>query len=240
MRTRWAVALLFLTTAMPKEGKAQVYQFATPPPAVNASAAAWQIASVPIEFNGLVYQPTAFVRPFDGNVMTQVGVFDSVPIYADATLEPFSIVYVPVARGMRTYERERAGELAGTTGSQTPSMPVQPVSAISLPPLPLATSGVRDTREPSSARAIEVRTAPAAPSRVESLPHPRATDGVWIPFDGAKWYSAGEAVPYSPERFVQVGSYRGFAVYRERHRRNAREIWVTVVADGPLAPYARR
>src|SRR5262249_1159681 len=133
MRARWVVAVLFLATVMPNVGKAQVFQFATPPPQVNASAAWWQIESVPIQFNGVVYIPRGLVRPFDGNVMTQVGTFDRVPVYADATLEPFSMLFVPVARGMRTYERQRSGDLAGTTGSQAPSMPVQPTSALTPP-----------------------------------------------------------------------------------------------------------
>ena len=204
MRVRWAAALLFVTTLMPIVGNAQVYRFATPPPQVTAAAAPWQIASQPIFVDGLVYVPTALLRQFDGNVMTQVGVFDGVPLYADATLEPFSVVYVPVARGMRTYERRRAGEIAGTTGSRTPTLP-----------RPMRT-------------------------RVESLPEPRATDGVWIRYDGAKWYSNGAAAPYSPDRFVRIGTYHGFPVYRERTGRGSRDIWVSVVQDGPVAPYARR
>ena len=219
MRTRWAVAVLFVVASLPNVGNAQVYQFATPPPTANASAAWWQVESAPIQVNGIVYVPTAFVRPFDGNVMTQVGRFDHVPVYADATLEPFSVLYVPVARGMRTYERQRTGKIAGTTGSRTPALPVAPVTAVVAP----------------------APSVPAKPerTRVETVPMPRATDGVWIRYDGAKWYSDGEAAPYTPERFTQIGSYHGFPVYRER-RSSATDIWVSVVQDGPVAPYAKR
>lgn len=239
MRARWAATVLFVAIVMLNVGKAQVYQFATPPPQVNASAAWWQIESVAIQFNGVVYVPTGLVRPFDGNVMTQIGAFDQVPVYADATLEPFSILYVPVARGMRAYERERNGDLSGTTGSQAPAMPVQPVSAptprqaASLPPpSAVATSGT-PTPVVTNVTRTPVRT------RVETIPQPRTSDGVWILYDGARWYSDGEAVPYTPERFARIGSYHGFPVYRDRNR-DAHAIWVAVVQDGPVAPYAKR
>jgi|SRR5581483_1420776 len=232
MAARWAAAVLFVTTLMPFVGNAQVYRVATPAPQVTAAAAPWQIESAPILFNGIVYYPTALVRQFDGNVMTQVGVFDRVPVYADATLEPFSVLYVPVARGMRTYERRRAGDVAGTTGSQAPTLPVDPVSRSE--DRALGTTGAVTVTTPSTTNSpAPIRT------RVESLPQPRATDGVWIRYDGARWYSDGEAAPYTPDRFTQIGSYHGFPVYRERGGQS-RDIWVAVVQDGPVAPYARR
>ena len=50
------------------------------------------------------------------------------PTKADTTLEPFSIVLVPISRGlMQPYERLRRGHLAGTTGSRPPALPVQVV-----------------------------------------------------------------------------------------------------------------
>jgi hypothetical protein len=247
MRTRRAAAVLFVATLVPKVGSAQVYQFATPPPEVTASTAAWQIAGAPILVDGIVYYATALVRPFDGNVMRQVGVFDGVPVYADATLEPFSVVYVPVARGMRTYERQRSGDLAGTTGSQAPSMPIEPITGIRSDERAVATNGHVQVamRAPMAAIGdVPARAANIAPihplrTRVESVPRPRDNDGVWIEYEGAKWYSDGAAVAYRPERFVRVGTYRGFPVYRERDGAS-HDIFVAVVHDGPLAPYAKR
>ena len=78
------------------------------------------------------------------------------------------------------------------------------------------------------------------PTHVETIPPPRETDGVWIRYDGETWYSDGPAVPFTADRFTRVGTYRGFPVYRERDGARAREIWVSVVQDGPLAPYSRR
>ena len=239
MRSGWVVVVLFVATLIPTVGMAQVYQFAPPPPQVTAASAEWQINGVPIQVDGVVYQPTALVRPFDRNVMTQVGVFDGVPVYADSTLEPYSILYVPVARGMRTYERIRSGNLADTTGSRTPSFPVELDSGLRSAPAAVGTSGSFVERKPVPS------VTPNVPTRrvvgpVESLPLPRATDGVWIRYDGAKWYSDGEAASYSAERFTQVGTYAGFAVYRERNNMASRHIWVAAVKDGPLAPYVKR
>ncbi len=54
---------------------------------------------------------------FSGDQMVRTGYYNGVPLYADTTIEPYSVVLVPVGRGqMRPYERIRDGELAGTTG----------------------------------------------------------------------------------------------------------------------------
>jgi hypothetical protein len=116
-----SVAVLF-----PISGNAQVYQFRSPAPEVTAAGAVWQVNSVPIVVDGLIYYPTRAFRMFDGQVMAQIGLFEGVPVYADATIEPGSIVYVPIGRDrMREYERRRDRELAGTTGSRAPSFPVE-------------------------------------------------------------------------------------------------------------------
>jgi hypothetical protein len=46
-------------------------------------------------------------------------------------------------------------------------------------------------------------------------------------------------VSFSPDRFVPIGAHRGFPVYREKSG-DPDTIYVTVVADGPIAPYRRR
>jgi hypothetical protein len=138
-----AVAVLF-----PKTGSSQVYQFRTPPPEVTAAAADWQVNSEPVLVGGLVYYPTRGFRFFDGYVMAQIGLFDRVPVYADTTLEPYSVLYVPIGRDrMREYERRRDGDLAGTTGSRAPSFPVQSPSRQAL--RPVRAIGTAGTVEPS-------------------------------------------------------------------------------------------
>src|SRR3954466_53234 len=117
--------VLTVTLLIPTLGNAQVFQFRTPPPDVSAASAAWQINSDPIVVGGLTYYPTRGFLLFDGQIMAQTGSFDGVPVYADTTIEPYSELYVPLGGGrMRVYERRRERELAGTTGSHTPSFPV--------------------------------------------------------------------------------------------------------------------
>jgi hypothetical protein len=110
-------------------GIAQVYQpqvYQVPPPAPRVAANAdWQLRGDPVFYAGDFYYPTGPNVFFDGNVMKRSGEHQGVPLYVDATLEPYSVVYVPIGRNlMRPYERRRAGELAGTIGSRTPSFPI--------------------------------------------------------------------------------------------------------------------
>ena len=74
---------------------------------------------------------------------------------------------------------------------------------------------------------------------VESIPRPSGTNGIWLYFNGGRYYSAGAAVPFSPDRFTLVGQHEGFPVYRDKNG-NANEIWVAVInGGGPVAPYLR-
>src|SRR5436190_19836150 len=76
-------------------------------------------------------------------------------------------------------------------------------------------------------------------THVETVVRPAGNSGVWLTYDGARWYSAGAAMPFVPDRFTPVGEYRGFPVYRANSGDQNR-IWVSVVQDGPLAPYEKR
>ena len=254
--------VLTLTLLLPKTGSAQAYAYGTPPPQVTAATAPWQAADAPIIVDGLVFFPTRGFRFFDANVMTQSGIYEGVPVYADVTIEPYSIVYVPISRTtMRAYERRRNGALAGTTGSRTPSFPVEIASdtvlattrraeaaaalaAVDAAAPPVGTSGII-AGAPSSTTA----TRPMPPdrpepsrTRVEIAPsvRPSGPNGVWLMYDGARWYADGSAVPFSPDRFEPIGEYRGFPVYRAKHGEKKNAIWVSVVKDGPVAPYSRR
>lgn len=248
------VPSLVLTVAVvfPKMGNAQVYQFRTPAPEVTAASAAWQVNSNPIVVESTIYYPTREYRLFDGQVMAQIGLYQSVPIYADTTLEPWSIVYVPVGSNrMRAYERLRDRELAGTTGSRAPWFAVKPSSAgtpvtqatTPTPPSEERIVGTAGTIVPSAVGAMATPRVPdrLRPTRatLESIPRPRGTNGVWLEFKGARWYSSGAAVPFIPQRFIPIGEHRGFPVYREKSDDRDR-IWVLVVQDGPLAPYEKR
>lgn len=247
MRASTLGVVLFVAVLFPTVGKAQVYQFRTPPPEVTAATAAWQVSGEPILVQGIRNYPTREYRMFDGQVMAQIGVYQGVPVYADTTLEPYSVVYVPVGtQRVRAYERLRDRELAGTTGSRVPAFPVVSPSA----PVPVerivGTAGPTDMIVPtavgtSGIAAVAPDRARPTRTRIEMIPHPSpgASEGVWVQFNGARWYAAGAAVPFTPDRFVPVGAYRGFPVYRDSSSGDER-IWVSVVADGPLAPYVRK
>jgi hypothetical protein len=264
---------LSVAVLVPITGSAQAFSVRTPAPEVTAAAADWQINSDPIVVSGLVYYPTRGFRMFDGQVMAQIAVFDGVPIYADTTLEPYSVVYVPVGRDrMREYERRRDRELAGTTGSRAPSFPVA-VATDRAPrePAPgtagmsvVGTTGIVATGERSASGATGTTGAvgttgantPPNPtmaigttyspdrgrnrrSLIESIPPPGPINGVWLEFNGARWYLDGPAATFSPDRFEPVGEYRGFPVYRDKSS-TRNEIWISVVKDGPVAPYTKR
>ena len=259
MRGSVAGIVLSVVVLLPKVGSAQVSTFRTPAPEVNAANASWQVNSEPIMVGGLIFYPTREYRPFDGQVMAQVGVYEGVPIFADTTVEPWSLVYVPSGRErMRTFERARTGELAGTSGSRSASfatMPSNAGEAVTLatpvnpgPPSiaterPVATAGSIVARPPDTNTTVAniPERSRVTRARLETIPRPIATGsgGVWLDFNGARWYSAGSAVPYVADRFTPVGEYRGFMVYRANGG-NRDRIWVAVVPDGPVAPYEKR
>ena len=59
-------------------------------------------------FAGSLYYPAGPVVFFNGDVMVRTGYYYGVPLYADTTIEPYSIVLVPIGRGqMQPYERLR-------------------------------------------------------------------------------------------------------------------------------------
>src|SRR4051812_46857087 len=115
MSRRALLLLVCVFGVMAGRSRAQVYSYPTPPPQVTSANTSWQAQGEPVFYQGDLYYPTGPTVFFDGNVMTRTGVYRGVPLYEDATLQPYSIVYVPIGRNvMRPYERVRAGELAGT------------------------------------------------------------------------------------------------------------------------------
>jgi hypothetical protein len=230
---------------VPNIGNAQAFQFRTPPPEVSAAAAFWQINSEPIMVGGLMYYPTRGFRLFDGQIMAQTGLFQGVPVYSDTTLEPFSELYVPLSGGrMRVYERRRQGELAGTMGSHLPTFPVESPSVpvreqIVVGQSAVGTSG-SDVPRVASDSATAVLGVRSRPRRTVMTPVQNGVaNGVWLEFNGGRWYSSGAAESFSPDRFEPIGEYRGFPVYRDKTA-NTTDIWVSVVKDGPLAPYHKQ
>jgi hypothetical protein len=248
MRTWIFSGVLIVMVLLRASGHAQIFQVKTPVPDVTAATAFWQMSSEPFVFQGMIYFPTREFRMFDGQVMAQIGIFQGVPIYADTTLEPWSLVYVPVGRErMRVWERPRDGVLEGTTGSRVPWYPVRPSYAGPMPssgaPLATAVPTIPATPTIGDERPVGTAGTIVRPrTTMESIPPPSRSsgNGVWLEFDGSRWYSAGAARSFTPDRFLPLGAYHGFPVYREINGPPNR-IWISVVVpDGPLAPYDRR
>ncbi len=207
-------------------------QLQPPNPDAIAFDAEWQVYNEPIVVQGLTYYPTRETRMFDGQVMTQVDVYYGVPVYADMSMTPFLLVYVPLTpTRMRTYERGPDGERYFISGRGRFDIP--PVGTAGID------AGVPVMMEAPFAPFIgEAPTAPSVATGVESIPPPRVTRGIWVEFDGARWYLDGAAEAFTPDRFVPAGDYHGFPVFRERGP-GADRIWIAAVPGGPLTPYKK-
>ena len=111
------------------------------PPTVTAENESWYQTREPVIFAGEHYFPAGPAIHFLPNEMVPSGLFHGVPLYSRTTIEPNSVVFVPIAGGMmQPYERRRTGDLVGTTGSTVPSLPVD-MSPVSPSPRPIQAAG---------------------------------------------------------------------------------------------------
>ncbi len=234
----------------------------TRPPLVTAESEPWYLEGTPITFAGQVYHLAGPRVHFIPSEMVRSGHFHGVPLYARTTIEPYSIVFLPVGGGlMQPYERRRAGELAGTVGSTAPSFPVALSSDASAdyaafgpqaPAPPRLADPAFDARlfmgpEPVGTTGVALAASlPAPPPLVDLAVQARrrraeSPNAIFVQYDAARWFSSGPAVAFDESRFVRIGEKDGFPIYRER-RGPASTIYVPVAKDaaGALAPYARR
>jgi hypothetical protein len=250
---RGLFVVLALLSAAPVA--AQVHSRPSAPPTVTAENEPWFSRGEPVYFAGDLYYRAGSQVFFDGNTMVRTGHHNGIPLYADTTIEPYSVVLVPVDRGLlQPYERRRRGDLAGTTGSRTPSFPVAGVTtapsnsdlqaAISPTNLPLSIGDAdRYAVSPSlTAAAVTpaIAQAPAEPQIVDGVPllRPENNDGIWVRYAGFRWISAGPAVPLRASDFQLVGEYAGFPVFA-RQRVKEDVIYIPTRA-GLVAPYRRK
>jgi hypothetical protein len=250
----WVVSVAVL---LPNLGRAQVFVQPTAYPRFTAANAAWQLRGDPVFHAGAFYYPAGPTVFFDGNVMMRTGTYEGVALYEDATITPFTIVYVPIGGNVvRPYERRREGELAGTVGSRTPSFPIQRDGEVSVAAGQSGTTGLITPPRYEGERLVIPESPGPTGTGGSILADVSAPEGVtpirriaprgavptilqvWVPYAGARWYSAGAAVSYSPDRFVRIGDYRGFPVYRPVGG-PADVIYIPSVADGPVAPYKK-
>jgi hypothetical protein len=78
-----------------------------------------------------------------------------------------------------------------------------------------------------------------------SAARPEGINGVFVEYDGRRWFSSGPAVRLDATRFTRIGDYRGFAVYAEREAASPgplATIYISVAksATGLIAPYSQR
>jgi hypothetical protein len=233
---------------------AQVVTRPTEPPIVTAQNDAWYRLRQPVLFAGDSYYPAGATVFFNGNVMVRTGHYNGVPLYADTTLEPYSILFVPIGGGlMQPYERLRQGELAGTAGSRTPSFPVRttpearavPVAAAAPTSAPATVATVPG--EPGAVGTAGRLSAPVSVGNGGTTPAARrnsggllsarraeSNDGIWLYFMGEKWISAGSAVPLRASEFVIVGEHGGFPVYA---RKGLDEERIYLPSAGGIVPF---
>lgn len=260
MRSR---ALLFVfALSLSGPAFAQATWQPTALPLVTAENTPWFQAGAPITWNGDFYYPAGAVEGFNPYQMVRSGSFRGIPLYTDATLEPYSIVLVPLPGGrMQPYERRRTGGLAGTTGSRAPSLPTEigiegatdvGIAQAAAPPtyaraydiasvdenVPVATAGriaaPRAVGLTDRSDSMSARLGPVATAQP-----PTGANAIWINYDGRKWYAAGNSIAYDASRLNEVGTYHGWTVYALRGATTPDTIFVPSI-PGRLASYRTR
>ena len=236
----WEV-LLFLVLCAPLLGaertSGQAISQPTPAPLVTADSEPWYLNGEPLTYAGAFYFPAGAQVFFNANEMVRSGVYLGIPLYSRTTLEPYSVVFVPLTRGlMQPYQRRRTGDLAGTAGSTAPS-------------LPTGTSDFRSTGMPpqspgpptSLAGATATLPGPAATTgmRTRIGPTPRGINAVFVEFKGQRWYLAGDAVALDPSTMTEVGRRGSFPVYSESA--SSARIYIPVSSGSVMVmPYTLR
>src|SRR5688500_5344714 len=127
---RFRALLMAAVVAAPVAAQAQIVIRPEREPARVAADEAWYRAGDPVTWRGELFYPAGAQVFFNATLMVLAGEYRGVPLYVDPTIETGSIVYVPIgSRLMQAYERLRAGDPAGTSGSRPPPFPPEIASA---------------------------------------------------------------------------------------------------------------
>ena len=251
-RRAGVVLIASVLSILPASAGAQGLSQPTAAPTVTAEAESWYVDREPIIFAGNLYYPGGAQVFFNPNEMVRSGFYFGIPLYTRTTIEPYSVVYVPVAGGrMQPYERPRTRELVGTAGSTPPSIvtPYNPASAATLSPqAPAPPSNtpvviMPDVGARPAAHEEPVATVgrePYVPSHTRIGGRPQGINAIFIEFDGRRWYSSGDSTEIDPARMDRVGDYRGFEVWRARGKRDG-QIVISTTPGGLIGvPYSTR
>jgi hypothetical protein len=254
---RWVLAVVI--TVLAPAAYAQVQSRPADAPIVTAQDETWYLHGDPLQFAGNTYYKAGAAIFFDGNRMVRTGYFNGIPLYADTMVEPYSLVYVPIARGlMQPYELPRSGNLAGTTGSHAPSfpvsalpgswsMPMAPAAPTSLTSAPIGPgpessnlTGITSVRVRDFESEVEGRPTPAVRRSAPLTPADvdAARERVWVEYNGQRWVSAGAAIPLEGSGLEQIGTLAGFPVYT-RPGANDSRIYLPALT-GLVTPYKLR
>ena len=205
----------------------------TPAPAVTAEGEPWYLRGEPLTYAGAFYYPAGAQIFFNANEMVRSGFYMGIPLYSRTTLEPFSVVFVPIGRGMmQPYERQRSGELAGTAGSTAPALPVAVTPDAFLSSLPPAGAPSVVSPTPEASR-------PVTPTRTYTRigPRPQGLNAVFVEFRNARWYQAGDVVPFDGSMMTKIGDRGAFPVYADSA---GSRIYIPVTATSSrVVPYTR-
>lgn len=149
-----------------------------------------------------------------GNLMQAAGPPTNAPAYDAALIPP------PVAP-------------AGSVASAAPPAPVSMMTVEPAPRVspPAETSAVGTAGRLTMAPAV----APARP--VTTVVPPTGLNAIWINFDGQRWYAASRSMAYDASVLEEIGTYRGFTVYR---RNGDPAVIYIPSAPGRLSAYTKR
>jgi len=264
MRARQFIVGVLLVV-VPAITRAQVVWQPTSPPLVTAENETWYLSADAIIWAGAYYYPAGAQVFFNGNQMVRSGSYRGIPLYMDATREATSVVYVPLRGGlMQPYERRRTGQLAGTTGNTAPSFPTDIGAQGSITSEGLAVDLAQTPGPPDFARPYDVAPLGERPSSTRSgqaavrpsvsseaiatggrsivyaprtAARPRGLNGIWVDFEGRRWFASGSAQVFDSAKFAERGLYHGFPVYARRGESGS--IYIPSV-PGFVTPYKQR
>jgi hypothetical protein len=220
MRDR--VLLFVLAMSLSVGAQAQVILQTAPAPLVTVENATAPTRGEPIYWNGDIYYPTRPAQLFNPLQMVRTGSLNGIPLYIDPMHEPGSIVFVLLSSGLV----QPYGPVP------TPAPVYDPLPA----PAPVDIASLRGMSEPMAVGTTgRIAAAPLPP--LSSLNPPTGVNGIWVNYDGRRWFLAGKAIDYDAGTLAEVGVYHGWTVYT----RNGDPTTIYIpTTPGRLAPYRSR
>ncbi|HVJ27162.1 MAG TPA: hypothetical protein VM493_06440 [Vicinamibacterales bacterium] len=261
------VLTLSLSALSSSLASAQVVIQPTPNPTVTAENEPWYLSGEPVTHAGNLYYPAGPRVFFNPNEMVRSGFHMGIPLYTRTTIEPYSVVYLPVGPGvLQPYERPRTGALAETSGSIASSLRAMPITSsqgaygpilqaagaasqttTEIPvyvPMPVGTAGTAGGTEPSPVAVAPAQRGPAPvwrPMHTRIGGVPQGSNSIFIEFEGERWYKAGAARAIDTARMARAGTYAGIPVWSEQGTTDG-IIYVPVTQQGGslVVPYSRK